>query len=285
MLINRVRSCWWLRLAFRLAAFCLVISASSSALSQEEPPSGAIAGVETVGSPEETPVEPAGTVASEEATAALSPDETAAEPTVATPPPEETAEKPPKPPEIAPLKPTDLQPVFPLTGQPEGQPFGGDWFNERESVWKMSVALLIVLALICVSVFVLKRMVGGGPVFLDQRLGRVIGRIHLSPKAVLYLVRVGGKVLVVGTAPGAISLVAEISDPDVVAQMEGTRAGELAGVKAPFADRVSRFFSKSSETEATGDEEARFEEYLRDIKGQMERLSALIGGSEDEEEL
>ena len=242
-----------------------------------------------MGSPEEPPVEPAATslaeVPSIEPPAAFSAEVTgAAEQPSETLPPDEILGEPPTPSEGAQA---DLQPTSPLTGEPEvDQSFGGDWLNTGESVWRTFVALLVVLALICLSVFVLKRLIGGAPVFLDQRLGRVIGRIHLSPKAVLYLVKIGGNVLVVGTTPSAISLVAEVTDPEIVSQMEGTRRAEPGSVRVPFAPRVGRLFSRfGEEAQPTVDEEVRFEEYLRDIKGQMEKLSALIGGAEDEEEL
>jgi flagellar biogenesis protein FliO len=288
MLVNRGRLRWWLRLAGRLAAFCLVISTCSIALSQEKPPSGEFAGVEAPTSPEGSSVDQA---------MMSSPENTSLE-ALAEPPTEETAAEPDETlttgemlgepatlPEIGPSDPGNLQLPSPLTALPAGQPFAGDWLNARESGWRMLVGLLLVLALICIMVFALKRIVGGAPVFLDQRLGRVIGRIPLGPKAILYLVRVGGKILVVGTTPTAISLVAEITDPEIVNQMEGTRAAESARIKTPFGGRMGRFFSKSSQAERSVDEEVRFEEYLRDIRGQMEKLSALVGGREDEEEL
>ena len=240
-----------------------------------------------MGSPEEPPVEPAATslaeVPSIEPPAAFSAEVTgAAEQPSETLPPDEILGEPPTPSEGAQA---DLQPTSPLTGEPEvDQSFGGDWLNTGESVWRTFVALLVVLALICLSVFVLKRLIGGAPVFLDQRLGRVIGRIHLSPKAILYLVKVGDKVLVIGTTPTAISLVAEVTDPEIVSQMEGTRTVESAAVKALTGGRMVRFFSKFSGAQRTVEEDVRFEEYLRDIRGQMEKLNALIGGPEDEEE-
>jgi flagellar biogenesis protein FliO len=292
MLINRCRSCSWLRLACRLAVFCVILLTCSIALSQEKRPTGEFAGVETASSQQEPPVQPADSdpTSSPELPSIEPPPTSSAEPTgaeqpVEALPPDETLESSISP-DIAPSGPDALQIPSPLTDRTEGEPFGADWLNARESAWKMFVALLIVLALICISVFVLKRVMGGRPVFLDQRLGRVIGRIHLSPKAVLYLVKIGGKVLVVGTTPTAITLVAEVTDPEIVSQMEGTRRAPPGSVRAPFAGRLGRLFSKfGEEAQPTVEEDARFEDYLRDIKGQMEKLSALMGGAEDEEEL
>jgi len=271
-----------------LAVFCLVISTCSITLSQEKPPTGEFAGVEAPTVPEESSVDQ-GVMsspqnASLEILAEPPTEETDAEPDEKLTP-DRTFGEPTTLPEIGDSDPDSLQLASPLTAAQEGRPFAGDWLDARESGWRMLVGLLLVLALICVMVFALKRMVGGAPVFLDQRLGRVVGRIPLGPKAILYLVRVGGKILVVGTTPTAITLVAEITDPEVLSQTEGTRASESQRIRGAFGGRMGRFFSKFSQAEQSADEEVRFEEYLRDIRGQMEKLSALVGGREDEEEL
>jgi len=173
-------------------------------------------------------------------------------------------------------------PFLPLGGGLEDLAPAPGGFNALESVRRMLVALLIVVALICIVVFVLKRLIGGAPVLLDQKLGRVVGRIYLSPKAVLYLVKVGSKVLLIGTTPTTINLIAEMTGEDLVAELDRTRS-ESVSPKIPFATQVSQFLSKFGGAQATGDEEAKLEEYLRDIKDQMAKLNALIGGSEDEE--
>ena len=185
------------------------------------------------------------------------------------------------PPETARTEPQS--PFAPLVGGAGDLARAPDRDNVGESARRMLVALLLVIALICVAFFVLKRLMGGTPILLDQKLGRVIGRIYLSPKAVLYLVKVGGKVLLIGTTPTTIGLIAEISSDEIVAEMKRTPP-ESGSARMPFAGHVSQFLSRFSGPQRTGDEEAKLEEYLRDIKGQMAKLSALIGGSEDEEQ-
>jgi flagellar biogenesis protein FliO len=186
------------------------------------------------------------------------------------------------PPPLANTRAQSQTPFLPLGGGLEDLAPAPDGFNAGDSVRRMLVALLIVVALICVVVFVLKRLMGGAPMLVDQKLGRVIGRIYLTPKAVLYLVRVGGKVLLIGTTPTTINLIAEMTGEELVAELDRTRS-ESVTPKVPFAGQVSQFLSKFGAAQRIGDEEAKLEEYLRDIKGQMAKLNALIGGSENEE--
>lgn len=256
MLVNRSGSCWWLRLAWPVATLCLILLNCSMAQSQEESSSAEPAEVSAIPSDEGTPVVPTEAPAVEQ--------------------------MPGEPPESAPSEP-DSQ-LFPLTDEPEDRPSEADRIPVRETAMRMLIWLLVVIAMICVFVLVLKRVTGGGAVFPDQRLGRVIGRIYLSPKAVLYLVKVGDRVLVIGTTPTTMSLISEISHPEIVGEMERTRP-EPGSLGTLSAGRVGRFIAGFGAARQTGEQEVKFEEYLRDIKGQMEKLNALIGGSEDEEEL
>ena len=160
---------------------------------------------------------------------------------------------------------------------------GSDLPSLRDSAIKMGVWLLVVIALICITVVVLKRLTGGAPVFLDQRLGRVIGRISLSPRATLYFVRIGDRVLVIGVTPTAMNLISEMTGQEVGGEME--QAGrEPPRAGAPFGTHLGQFMSKFSAAQKADEQEDKLEEHLRDIKGQVAKIKALIGGSENEEE-
>jgi len=166
-----------------------------------------------------------------------------------------------------------------LAGEPEAQEF-----NLAESAMKMLVALLLAIALFCIVIVVLKRFTRGMPIFMDRSLGRVIGRISLSSRAALYLVKVADKVLVVGVNPSTINLIAEIADQETVTEMERLHL-EGAASRSPFANQLRQFQARFSGAKQAGEEEAKLDEHLRDIKDQMAKLSALIGGSENEEVL
>ncbi len=78
-------------------------------------------------------------------------------------------------------------------------------------------AFLIVLAMIVLSGYGIRlasrfapRLMGGRSALLGgMRLGQVIGRIYLEPRASLHFVRTGGRVLVIGVTQSHISLVSE----------------------------------------------------------------------------
>jgi flagellar biogenesis protein FliO len=156
-------------------------------------------------------------------------------------------------------------------------------FDLLDSVRKMAVALLLVIALLCLAVLLFKRVTKGVPLFLDQRVGRVVGRIYLNPKAILYLVKIADRVLVIGANPTTISLIAEITDPEMVRAMERTHP-EPGTARSSFASHFRQFHARFSGVQQAAEEEAKLEEHLRDIKDQMAKLQTLIGGGSGNEE-
>jgi flagellar biogenesis protein FliO len=194
------------------------------------------------------------------------------------------------------------QPLWPENkGEPEGGSLGreatpdsglrflglrGDGetpeFDLVGSVRRMLVALLLALALICVGVLLFKRISRGAPIFMDQKIGRVVGRIHLNPKTILYLVKIADRILVIGANPTTITLITEIADPDLVKEMELARPEPVA-TKAPFGGHLRQFHARFSGDQQASKEDAKLEEHLRDIKDQMAKLKTLIGGSDEEE--
>lgn len=77
------------------------------------------------------------------------------------------------------------------------------------SMMRGIAALCVVLALILICYYVVNRYGKKSPLLAGPGLGRILGRIYLSPKAELYFVRVKDRVLVVGVTANEISRVAE----------------------------------------------------------------------------
>ncbi len=139
----------------------------------------------------------------------------------------------------------------------------GGWFDLLQTL----IALGIVLVGICIVVWVLKRFVGHTPMMVDRRVGRVVGRLHLSPKNVIFLVHVADRILVVGTTPNAIACLAEISDPATVGQIvEGRRS---------FDESLKRASRHIADESGAGGAPETIEEHIEDIDRQLERLKAL----------
>jgi len=86
----------------------------------------------------------------------------------------------------------------------------------------MGIKLLLVVGLIYLTAWGLRAVMGKarlGP----ARAGRlgVLETTALAPNRSLYLVEVGGKVLLLGATPTQLTLLSEFSDPDVVKELRG----------------------------------------------------------------
>jgi flagellar biogenesis protein FliO len=89
---------------------------------------------------------------------------------------------------------------------------GVDDPREQTPLWmfgRATLALCVVLALILIAYYLLNRYGGRTPLLAGAKLGTIMGRVALSPKAYLYYVRTANRVLVVGWTPTSINRVAE----------------------------------------------------------------------------
>lgn len=95
-------------------------------------------------------------------------------------------------------------------GEALGSPLGVE--GERtivEAFVRMIGGLSIVLFIILIIFYLIRRFGKNVPAFSGARLGQVIGQIHLSRDATLHYVRTGGRVLVIGVNSTGVNLVAE----------------------------------------------------------------------------
>lgn len=69
--------------------------------------------------------------------------------------------------------------------------------------------LCVLCALIILAGYLLKRFGQRTPLLAGQRLGVVLGRVHLDPKAAIHYVRTGGRVLLLGVTPQQVTLLTE----------------------------------------------------------------------------
>jgi len=130
----------------------------------------------------------------------------------------------------------------------------------RWSVLRAVSGLCVVLALILLCAYCLKKFGGKTPFLAGAQLGTLLGKLHLSPRASLHFVRTGGRVLVVGVTQNAVSLISEFDvetfqdllpgEPlgEAEARSEGGRATDA---KARF---LAQFRAKSREFRGSGDE-------------------------------
>ncbi|MBD3217189.1 MAG: flagellar biosynthetic protein FliO [candidate division Zixibacteria bacterium] len=85
--------------------------------------------------------------------------------------------------------------------------------NLGPTIFRMGIALLLIIGLIYLSVLMLKK-------FSNARMGKqgmggtinVVDRHHLAPKKQICLIKVDKKYLLVGVTDQAVNLVADVSD-------------------------------------------------------------------------
>lgn len=97
----------------------------------------------------------------------------------------------------------------------------------------------LALGLICLLAYLIMRMAQGKMARFPGRGGgelRVLDRYPLSPRQVLWLVEVGGRVFLLGAGEGGIVRLAEL-DPQTMTAAEGQ--GE-PGSGVPFAELLER---------------------------------------------
>jgi len=131
------------------------------------------------------------------------------------------------------------------------------------SVLKVLLGLCLVVALILLTAYVLKKLGKRTPLFAGSDLAAILGRIYLSPRASLHFVRTGGRVLVVGVTANNISLVAEFDEAAFGAQP----AGEGRHVEAERAAS-----SRRAEKKKASKADSRF---LEELKTSAQNIAAL----------
>ncbi len=93
----------------------------------------------------------------------------------------------------------------------------------------LGVKLAFVIALIYLGIWALRRYVYRDPaVTADRRPVSLLGSLNLTPSRTVYVLEVGGKVIVVGATASQMALLTEVTDPAAVEQMRGQPGEEVA---------------------------------------------------------
>jgi len=83
-----------------------------------------------------------------------------------------------------------------------------EWSPLKNSM-RALFGLLAALALLFLLGYLAKRFGKNSPLFAGGDLARVMGKVYLQPRASLHFVRTGGRILVLGVTPNAVSTIAE----------------------------------------------------------------------------
>jgi len=146
---------------------------------------------------------------------------------------------------------------------------------------EVTIALCVVLGLIVLSLWAVRRFGARTPLLAGGHLGKILGRVHLSPKASLHFVRTGGKVLVIGVTQETVQLV-ETFDADAfeaaAARTGKATSSEAAGESTPGTpfldqlreqtDRMRRPEESPAPDDGDGD--------IANLRGDIERLQRML---------
>jgi flagellar biogenesis protein FliO len=178
--------------------------------------------------------------------------------------------------EQLPLGPVDAagQPVAEALGEPTGG-------------WTLSTlaALGLVIGLIFAARWAYTKM-GGKVVARSSPVVEVLSRTAVAPKSHVLLVRVGGRVLVVGDGGGNLNTLSTIDEPEEVATvLQTVTAQQPHSVSRSFNAMVCRFqgdLSGQPDVQQEGGDEAEVHvDRTRDaLSGLASRLQTLAGGRE-----
>ena len=106
------------------------------------------------------------------------------------------------------------------------------------------VALGVVLGLMGGAVVLARRVlpgIGGGS---GQALVRVVGRVGLAPKQTVFFLQLPGRILVVGSAAGQMTTLAEITDPHEMAELVQAGTGLPVVGGAAFGGVFKRYLTE-----------------------------------------
>lgn len=113
--------------------------------------------------------------------------------------------------------------------------------EERPTLYyagRMVAALCIVLGVILLLTYILKRMGSRSPLFAGSNLAKAIGKVYLAPRVCLYFVETGGKVLVIGVMQNAIARVAEFDAAVFRTEIRETAEGETGQAREGAFNRL-----------------------------------------------
>ncbi len=101
-----------------------------------------------------------------------------------------------------------------VDGEIAGDTRDGETRSPLQLFGQAAMALCVVLLMMLFVYYLLNRFGSRTPLLAGAKLGTIMGRVALSPKAYLYFVRTANRVLVVGWTPTSINRVAEYDAAD-----------------------------------------------------------------------
>jgi flagellar biosynthetic protein FliO len=136
-------------------------------------------------------------------------------------------------------------------------------------------ALAVVLGLLYAVLWGLKRFTSNSAVAPSSESVRIIGRLYLNPKTAIYFVRVADELLLLGTSSSNVSLLTSVKDRGQIEQIEVALKSAPLYTSGKF---FSRFFDRSllKFQKELGEEDTAFDDQIRALDGQLDRLKGIV---------
>jgi len=151
------------------------------------------------------------------------------------------------------------------------------------AIVRVIFSLGLVLGLLYATLWLIRRFSGGVTGPATAGAVRIVGRIYLGPKIVVFFLRLADELLVIGTNAGSISLLTTITDEDAVRRIENDlRSAHVGGGVSGFAHLFDRSLAKFQKN-IEGDHSL-FEDQLRTLNDQIGRLKGLARKRYNDEE-
>lgn len=156
------------------------------------------------------------------------------------------------------------------TGNPD---IGSADAGAGDGTLQLALRSTAALAGICGAIIFLgwaaRRFGSRTPLLAGTTLAQVLGRTYLEPKAALHFVKTGGRVLVVGVTPNAISLITEF-DADQFESAPSVSELPRAAAPADFLSRLKEQHQAATQAPAPADED------LNALRGDIQRLKEFL---------
>jgi flagellar biogenesis protein FliO len=142
-------------------------------------------------------------------------------------------------------------------GAPERRPAQAK-ASALSMVAKVGFWLGLVIALICGAVTLARKLLPRSAAWGGCQTAELVGRTFLESKRSVYLLKVGNRVLVIGSAENGLSALGEITDRAEVDYLACLARGRLAaepGRRSEFSQRLGRRLSRLVGLTREGDEQ------------------------------
>ena len=126
--------------------------------------------------------------------------------------------------------------------QDDTSPTQVDWPYQ---IAKVFLALIIIVGLIYLTIFLLRKSIYKGSHGASGDLVRILSSVYLGPKRAIFLVKVAGRILVLGVTDETISTLSEITDEETISQIVSVSQEGKGTYPQKFSEYLSSLRGKT----------------------------------------